>query len=144
MLSDVFHSGTENPGQAILNKIFPEGKFTVIINVERTKEPDVAEQLAVRFENLGSGHPLYVIAADLREKISDSREAISAYHEAIRGQKIAEAEEEIVQAAFRQQYEVNYLDSRKEFGRVMAERLFPKITGRSTVQELPEKEEITT
>ena len=134
----------DNPGQAVLNKIFPEGKFTVITNVERTKEPDVVEQLAVRFENLGGDHPLYGTAAYLRERITASRESINAYYEAIRGQKVAEAEEEIAQADFRRQYEANYLDARKEFGRTMAERLFPSITGRSSTIEMPETEETTT
>jgi hypothetical protein len=133
----------ENPGQAVLNKIFPEGKFTVITNIERTKEPDAAEQLAVRFESLGSDHPLYETAAVLREKISASREAINAYYESIREHKLAQAEEEIAQAAFRRQYEANYLDARKEFGKVLAERLFPRITGRSAAEEMAETEETT-
>ncbi len=41
--------------------------------------------------------------------------------------KTCEAEEDIAQAALRRQYENNYLDARKQLGKIRAERLFPKL-----------------
>jgi len=54
---------------------------------------------------------------------------------AIRNQKMAEAEEAISQATLRRQYELNYLEARKEFGRTTAERLFPQIGSRAAKEE---------
>lgn len=115
----------ENPGAQVLLKIFPEGTFSEITRVERTQEPDVVEQLAVRVESLGDQHSLKPLAAALRAKVEVSRAANAAYFEAIRNQKLAEADEEIAQANLRRQYEFNYLEARKMLGRAAAERLFP-------------------
>lgn len=127
----------DNPGKAILLKMFPDGKFTPIINTERTVEPDVVEQLALRFESLGAEHPLIGMAADLRARIQQTRQAIGVYNETIRQQKLAEAEEEIARGALRRKYEANMLDARKEFGKTLADRLFPQITRVAEEEEQP-------
>jgi hypothetical protein len=127
----------DNPGQSLLLKIFPDQKYTDVTMASWTKEPDLAEQVAVRFDNLGPTHPLTPVGADLRTKIASSRAAIAAYYEAIRRQKVAEAEEEIAQAELRRQYEANYLDARKEFGREIADKLFPKVSLNGAQEEIP-------
>ena len=55
------------------------------------------------------------------------RRAIGVDEEAIRQLKSAEAEEEIAQGKLRRKYEANYLDARKAWGRVFADRLFPQL-----------------
>jgi hypothetical protein len=127
----------ENPGAQLLLKIFPQGRFSDITRTERAKEPDVVEEVAMRIASLGENHPLNPIAADLRAKIEAARASNAAFLEAIRNQKLAEAEEEIAQANLRRQYEFNYLDARKTLGRAVAERLFPQIS----VSEPPEEPE---
>ncbi len=87
---------SEYSGEQVLIKIFPDGKFKVIISTPWLNEPDVVKQLAVRIKNLGEPHALFPLAADLRAKITAYHTTIEAYHNSIRNQKIAEAEEEIV------------------------------------------------
>lgn len=120
-----------NPGAMILKQIFPEEQYGPIVRANMIKEPDLVEELVIRTESLGESHELFPEAAILRAKIEASRSAIEGFNHAVRAQKMAEAEEEISQAALRQQYEINYLDARKEFGRVFTERLFPQIGSRS-------------
>lgn len=125
----------ENPTATVLLKIFPNGTYSELTNHERSKEPDVIEQLAVRFESLGATHALYPIAADLKTKVSASRAALTAYQNAIRNHKLAEADEEIAQNDLRLQYEANYLEARKTLGRTAAERLFPRHSRQSAREE---------
>lgn len=122
----------------VLKTLFPAGKFGPITSMNRLLEPDAVEQLALRFESLGSAHPLFAIAADLRQCVEASRKGIADLNAAITKQKKAEAEEEIAQIALRRQYERNYLNARLDLGREEAERLFPATTGRPAVEEPPE------
>ncbi len=48
----------------------------------------------------------------------------------VRDLKIVKAEEKIAQTKLREQYEINYINSRKKLGRVLADRLFPVINSR--------------
>ncbi len=125
----------ENPGAQVLLKIFPQGRFSDITRAERAKEPDVVEEVATRLASLGEKHPLNAIAVDLRAKVETARASNAAFLEAIRNQKLAEAEEEIAQANLRRQYEFNYLDARKTLGRAMAERLFPHFSAGEPLEE---------
>ncbi len=116
-----------SPADAVLHIVFPDRKFGDIVNAPISQEPDMVEQLAIRFESLGESHSLYAQAATLREKINASRAAITAYDDAIRSVKLAEADLEIALGTLRRQYEKNYLDARSEYGKMLAERLFPKL-----------------
>jgi hypothetical protein len=60
-----------------------------------------------------------------------------AYHNAITNQKSAEATEEISKSNLRRQYEFNYLDMVKEFGKGNANRFFPVIgsSGKSSNED---------
>ena len=131
----------ENPGLPVLAQIFPDQTYSSIINIPREQEPDVVEKLAIRLENMGETHSLFPVAAELRARITTSRNTITAFHTAVREQKMAEAEEEIAQAALRQQYEINYLEARKLFGRQTAERLFPRLGAKAVKQTEPDTAE---
>lgn len=89
----------------------------------------------MRIESLGEQHPLKAVAADLRAKVSVSRAANVTYLEAIRSQKVAEADEEVAQDNLRRHYEINYLEARKTLGRVIAERLFPSFSPAEASEE---------
>ena len=115
------------PADPVLHRIFPEGKFGHIVNMSLRKEPDAVEQLAMRVEDLGKGHALYPLAKELRTQVAASRRAIGAYREMVKQVKTSEADEKIAQATLRRQYENNYLDARKQLGKMRAERLFPKL-----------------
>ncbi len=109
------------------------------------EEPDTVERLAMRTEALGKEHALYPLAAELRKQVAASRKAIKAYEDVIKQLKSCEADEEIAQATLRRQYENNYLDARKQLGKIRAERLFPKLNNANrsaqTVEEDDREEE---
>jgi hypothetical protein len=121
----------ENPGRPVLLVVFPDNKHTTITRASLDSEPDMAEQMVARLESLGATHPLNELAAGLKESISKCREALTAYNERIRLLKVAEADEKIAKSNLRKQYEFNYYDSVKLFGKIFAERLFPPINGAS-------------
>jgi hypothetical protein len=118
-------SERENPGSGVLMKLFPEGGFTAITSISTIQEPAAADALAIRLEDLGGTHALAPHAQKIRTLATAVRNSFTALETAIRTLKAAEAEEEIAQAALRRQYELNYLEARKQLGRPLAERLFP-------------------
>ncbi len=116
----------EHITEIVLKKIFPDEKYSHIIRLPYRDEPTEVEKIAIRIESLGASHALYPLAAELREKVNQSRNAIDMYYEAIRQQKRAEAEQEIAAAQLRRIYEINYLEARKDLGKENAEQLFPQ------------------
>lgn len=115
----------ENLGAGIITGLFPEGGFTVITDLSIAQESVAAEALATKVESLGAAHALAPHAVKLQTLAAAVRAALVAQDTAIRATKTAEADEEIAQTALRRQYEVNYLDARKNLGRTLAERIFP-------------------
>ena len=116
------------PTEAVMPRIFSEGKFGHIVNMNLREEPDTVMSIVLRLENLGKEHPLYPLAKNLRTQIATSRKAIKAYEEMVSQVKTCQAEEQIARATLRRQYENNYLDARKQLGKIRAERLFPKLS----------------
>ncbi|MEQ9438721.1 MAG: hypothetical protein RIG62_06715 [Cyclobacteriaceae bacterium] len=115
------------PAEAVMPRIFPEGKFGHIVNMNLQEEPDMVARLALRLEDLGKDHSLFPLAKVLHDQVAASRKAMKAYDNAVNQIKISEAEEEIARSTLRRQYENNYLDARKQLGKIRAERLFPKL-----------------
>ena len=72
------------PAAAVMPRVFPEGKFGHIVNMNLQKEPDTVERLAMRLEDLGKDHVLYPLATELRTQVAASRKAIRAYEEMIK------------------------------------------------------------
>ncbi|MDF1549755.1 MAG: hypothetical protein P1P88_18145 [Bacteroidales bacterium] len=118
----------ENTGRPLLNQLFPGGKISGIIYAPLENEPDVAEQLLTRLDALEEGNPLKEHIVPIKTNIEKCRVALAASKESIKALKQAEALEEISKANLRQQYEFNYLDMVKEFGKLNAERFFPPIS----------------
>jgi hypothetical protein len=116
----------ENPGRLVLTQIFPDGKFSGITSAPLDKEADLAEKLLLRIQSLGASHPLGSMVAPLQQAIQNCRAAQQSFINAITAQKSAEAEEEIAQAALRKQYELNFYEASRLFGRTLADRLFPQ------------------
>ena len=128
----------ENNDAFLLDTFFPNGRFGDIIRKSKAKELNIVEQLALKFETLGDQHPLFKLAAELREGISKVRRAMEEYNEAIREEKLALAEVDIAKEALRKQYAKNYFDAKQEKGRVKADFMFPAIT--SKLKEVPVEE----
>ena len=126
----------DNPGRSVRDLIFPGGK-SVVIYAKYEEEPDLAEQLLTRLASLGEEHPLNGQNGEIREGIDKCKTALSVYHEAIKAEKLKEAEEEIAKSNLGRQYEFNYLDLVREFGKKYANRFFPIIrsSGKSAKEE---------
>ncbi len=127
----------KNIGRGIYTTLFPDGKTLSIIRASMTKEPDLAEQLLQRFSNFEEGNSMLELKATLTKAITDARRAISAYGQAITDEKKALTDEAMAQEDVVRQYEFNYLDAAKLFGKKYANRLFPK-TPRIKKEELAE------
>ena len=118
----------ENPGRPVLNQLFTDGKPSTIIYAHVENEPDLADQLLTRLAALGANHVLNEQSQVIKTNIEKCRAALVVYHNAIKIQKDAEAAEEISKSNLRRQYEFNFLDLSKEFGKSAANRLFPVIS----------------
>lgn len=116
------------PGRSVFQVLFPDGPPSSITDASYTKETDKADQLLVRLQSLGEGHALLSHVEILSTSIDASRTAITSYQESISEEKAAIANEELAQVALREQYEFNYLDAVKLFGKNHANRLFPKLS----------------
>jgi hypothetical protein len=116
-----------NPTSPALPEWFPSGGFGTLIDLPLKDEPDSVDALAKKVELLGPDHALAPHAAKLRAGAQAVRDSLKLHSEAIRAQKSTEAEEDIAKSALRRKYEANYLDGRKLWGRVFAERLFPAL-----------------
>ncbi|MDI7270070.1 MAG: hypothetical protein QME96_18935 [Myxococcota bacterium] len=120
----------DNPGQRVHELLFPTGRRSDVTDESILLQPDEVEIIAGRIEGLGEAHPLFPRAASLRGRATASRNAVRNLGETLRQRKLAEADEEMAQAALRRAYEANYLDARKTLGKRIAERLFPRIQRR--------------
>lgn len=121
----------KNPGRPVYNLLFPEG-ISPVIRITMENEPDAITKLIKQIEALGEGHLLAGHIAPLQSAIDNSKSAIAEYLQAITALKSAEALEEIAKTNLIRQYELNYYEALKKFGKVSANRLFPIITQSST------------
>ena len=124
-----------NPGRPVFNVIFPEGNITAIIRTKMEEEPDVVNALIKRVESLGTDHPVAKHVALLQTAIDNSNKVIADYKATIEALKSEEALEEIAKTNLIRQYELNYYEALKKFGKVYANRLFPTIMQRSTNED---------
>ncbi|BAX79761.1 hypothetical protein ALGA_1377 [Labilibaculum antarcticum] len=127
-----------NPGRSVFEMLFPDGPPSSITDASFSKEVDKADQLLVRLQSLGEEHALLSHVKILRTAIDASRQAIASHQEAVSDENTAFAQEQLAQAALREQYEFNYLDAVKLFGKNHANRLFPKPSGgrRKIIEEV--------
>ena len=99
--------------------------------------------MLIHFGSFAQKHPLYANVALLHKKIDAGKKAILAKNNAIRVEKMAEAEVDIDKEAVIRQYENNYLDARKKYGKPAAEKLFPETRPRGSLVETEELAEPT-
>jgi len=118
----------ERPGSQLVKRIFPGGKVSDITGASLKSQAMEMGQLIVRLNSLDLEHPLRGSILPLQESITKEQEAQRLYSEAFAQWKAAMVEENIAKAELRQQYEHNYLDAVKLFGKRFAQRLFPKLT----------------
>ncbi|MDQ1769259.1 hypothetical protein GQR60_00315 [Labilibaculum sp. A4] len=125
----------ENPGRPVHKLLFPNGGYSTILRFPITKKVDAAEEIQERIKSLGEEHVLVAQLPLLSEAISKVRTSIAALQQANTKVRTAVANEEVAQANLRRQYEFNYLDAIKMFGKTFANRLFPKAVSRKKIKE---------
>ncbi|MBN1182044.1 MAG: hypothetical protein JXB49_07135 [Bacteroidales bacterium] len=123
-------------GERVLISVFPDETFGDIVRLPFVKEVLEVESIITRIEGLGTGHALVSLGQDIRTKANACNEAIKAVDSAIRDTKMAEAEVDIAKEALIRKYESNYLDARKKYGRITADKLFPRMYNSKTMQEI--------
>lgn len=126
----------EAAGSPVSPQIYKEGGFGVFLNSQGICSAASARTVAQRIESLGPGHSLAPKKDELYAAEAAIVAAEQALEAAVREKGMKHVEEELAQAALRKAYEVNALDSRKELGKRVAERLFPPIRKRvASVEE---------
>ena len=118
-----------NPGERTHDTLLADG-YSDFIHSDGTVVPLTLDKLVAKVKSLGDTHALAPNGAALITTATAIRTADAALKTATEARAIAEANEEIAQAALRRAYEANYLDGRKKFGREEVERLFPRIRRR--------------
>lgn len=131
-----------NPGRPIYNLLFPDGKYSDIVRAPFTKEVGLAIQLSERLTSLGAEHELNANVALLTTAITDVQTAIKNLADEDNKVKVELAKEELAQVDLRKQYEYNYHDAVKLFGKKFADRLFPKTVSKPKEVEEEVTEEI--
>jgi hypothetical protein len=116
----------EHPGDNAFAHVFPEGGFSEYITSQGTVSASNCGVIAKRIAELGANHPMMAFAGDLNARVTAIDEGQTNYDTALRARKMAEADDELAQAALRRAYEHNALDAQKKFGK-RADRLFPRI-----------------
>lgn len=120
------------PGDGAFARIYPEGGFSEFVASNGTTSAASCRLIAGRIRELGQNHPLASYDAELEAKAVAIDDAQKNFDNALRARKLAEAEDELAQAALRRAYEENWLDAQKKFGKAAAERLFPRLRKRAS------------
>lgn len=124
-----------NPGRPIYKLIFPEGGFSNILRFSHTKKANTTNQIIERIKSLGEEHALFAQNPLLSASITKYRTSIADLQQAETQVRTAVANEEVAQASLRRQYEFNYLDAIKMFGKKFANRLFPQTVSKKKIEE---------
>ncbi len=132
----------EFSGEKVLKGIFPKEKYSHICIANREKKLGLVQKTVVRFEELGEEHPLYGEAALLQNKINACLSVQNAKITTVQEKQASRAEEEMAKEKHIHQYRANYFSAILQFGRTIAERLFPR-TDRQLAIYLGEDDEIS-
>jgi len=125
----------DNPGRPVHKLLFPDGGYTSVLRSSYAKKANTAEEIIERIKSLGEEHQLAGQIIRLTESIAKVRSSITALQQANTNVRTAIANEEVAQANLRQQYEFNYLDAIKLFGKSFANRLFPQTVSKKKIEE---------
>ncbi len=115
-----------NTGMPLLPKIFPEGKYGYIVDSPLAVEIDEVKKIIDRLKEADTDGKFTDNTTKLTENMTGVEQSINALQKKMEKYKSVKSETEIIKSDLRWQYEVNYLDARKQMGRKRAELLFPK------------------
>ena len=127
----------DNSGSNAHSTIFPEGGFGPYLTSNNTASAASCNVIATRIQSLGQMHPLAALGTEITTHGNALDAGQTNFDNALRARKLAEAEDELAQAAVRRAYEENWLDAQKKFGKA-ADRLLPRLRKRRANDEEPE------
>lgn len=110
----------------------------MVIRLPYATEINEANKIVLRLESLGVEHDLVPSVVKMQDKITGATTAQEALSDAIRKEKMAEAEVEIAKGTLIKRYEHNCLDVRHKYGKAMCEKVFPIIRSRRSSNDLDE------
>lgn len=110
--------------------LFPNLTFSDIINMPMSDEPLKVTQLIEKLESFEESHVLRKNIEPLTQCIGEVNAALDTRRQAVETLRKRQANEELARNEVRAQYESNYLDARKNFGKQKAELLFPKVANK--------------
>jgi exonuclease VII small subunit len=110
--------------------LFPDLTFSNIVNISFSEESKKINSLIQKLETLDATHELRPLADLLQQKVDEVNTAIAARQQAADTVRKCQVDLELARNEVRVQYEMNYLDVRKSYGKQIAESLFPKVVHR--------------
>jgi hypothetical protein len=122
----------DHPGDTAFARLFPEGGFSDFISSNGATSAASCRLIGKRASDLGANHPLAFITTEMESRGVAIETTQTTFDNALRARKLAEAEDELAQAALRRAYEENWLDAQKKFGKTLADRLFPRLRRRES------------
>jgi len=124
-------SDRNSASMPLLPKIFSGGTFGYIVDSPVEAEIDEVNKIIDRLKEADTEGKFSEYIGKLTAGIESVQEAMDALKTKMNAFKSVKSETEILKSELRWQYEVNYLDARKKFGRKRAELLFPKKNSRT-------------
>jgi hypothetical protein len=115
----------------VTDVLFPKQGYSEIVYKSLQEEPQAVSAFIVKLEGVEAGDELKQYAVLLGEKAQASTEAWNVYEQVNARYRQVQAEEELLKLELQQQYETNWLDARRLYGRIKADHLFPKVRARS-------------
>jgi hypothetical protein len=111
--------------------LFPTHRFTDITNLSAAKEPLEVARLIEKLQNFGETELVTSYVYTLTTAMNDVNAALEARRVATENLRRKQGLEELARNDVRMQYELNYLEARKDLGKQKAELLFPKVNRRA-------------
>ncbi len=124
----------ENPTAHLYATIFPEDT-SAIIQVNPMNEPAEVKKVITRLQSLGSAHPLFQMADYLTEAVEKVNEIVPKYLDSVSQVGTTDAELQIAKADLIRQYLHNMFEAEKMFGRNYADKLFPRLSRKSSKED---------
>jgi hypothetical protein len=110
--------------------LFPNQVFSEIINLPASEKLLKTAQLIEKLSTIDAANRLFPYIEALKKASESVHDAIEARRTANENLSRYHAEEEVARNYVRTSYEHNYLDARKQFGKLKSELLFPKVANK--------------
>ncbi len=126
----------KNPDDVVLRRIFTDEKYSPVIKATRLRKIKAVKGIEERIIALGEGHPVFPIAQEINNLMTQLLNAESLFEEKILDERAARENMAIAKMELRQQYADNLHNARKERGWKKGVEMFPRLEKK--IESLPE------